>query len=169
MTFNKEFTTEEIATTFRDIDPRKAPRVYGFSSGFFRKHWDILGQDFINLCLRLQSGFVRMEEVNHTIIVLIPKINDPTTMWHLRPISLCIVIYKTVAKVLVNRLKSIILLCIGGNQAAFVQGRNITDNILIAHKLIQTLNTEETSLAKGASLKLDMEKAFDHVECSFLQ
>ena len=70
---------------------------------------------------------------------------------------------------LVNCLKSIILLCIGGNQTAFVQGRNITDNILIAHDLIHTLNTDETSLAKGASLKLDMEKAFDRVEWSFLQ
>ena len=110
-----------------------------------------------------------MEEVNRTIIVLIPKINDPTTMRHLRPISLCTVIYKTIAKVVLNHLKSIIPLCIGGNQVVFVQGRNITDNILIAHELIHTLNTDKTSLAKGASLKLDMEKAFDSVEWSFLQ
>ena len=110
-----------------------------------------------------------MKEVNRTIIVLIPKISDPTTMRHLKPISLCTFIYKNVAKVLVNRLKSIIPLCISGNQAAFVQGRNITDNILIAHELIHTLNTDETSLAKGASLKLDMEKAFDRVEWPFLE
>ena len=166
---NKDFTSDEIHTAFRDINPRKALGVDGFPSSFFRKHWDILGHEFISLCLGLLRGFINMEEVNRTIIVLIPKIDEPTTMRHLRPISLCTVIYKTVSKVLVNRLKSIIPLCISGNQAAFVHGRNITDNILIAHELIHTLNTDATSLAKWASLKLDMEKAFDRAEWTFLE
>ncbi|GMJ10719.1 hypothetical protein HRI_004741100 [Hibiscus trionum] len=166
---SKEFTSEEIITAFRDIDPRKAPGIDGLPSGFFRQHWDTVGSDVISLCLNLLNGSADMASVNQTILVLIPKIKDPTTMRHLRPISLCTVIYKIVAKVLVNRMKHTIPFCISSNQAAFVQGRNITDNILIAHEIIHSINTGTSKSTQGAALKLDMEKAFDRVEWSFLE
>ncbi|KAL4289665.1 hypothetical protein GQ457_14G015680 [Hibiscus cannabinus] len=85
-----------------------------------------------------------------------------------KPISLCTVIYKIISKVLVNRMKTIIPCCISSNQAAFIQDRNITDNILIAHELIQTLHTGSTKLLREL-IKLDMEKAFDRVEWNFLE
>ncbi|GMI84866.1 hypothetical protein HRI_002155900 [Hibiscus trionum] len=166
---SKEFTPEEIITAFRDIDPRKAPGIDGLPSGFFRQHWDTVGPDIITLCLNLLKGSADMASVNQTILVLIPKIKDPTTMRHLRPISLCTVIYKIIAKVLVNRMKHTIPFCINSNQAAFVQGRNITDNILIAHEIIHSINTGTSKSSRGAALKLDMEKAFDRVEWSFLE
>ncbi|GMI89993.1 hypothetical protein HRI_002668700 [Hibiscus trionum] len=90
-------------------------------------------------------------------------------MKHFRPISLCIVIYNTVSKVLVNRLKSTLSSCISASQAVFISGRNITDNILIAHELVHTLHSSGTLSSQGAAVKLDMEKAFDRVEWSFLR
>ncbi|KAL4301840.1 hypothetical protein GQ457_10G010650 [Hibiscus cannabinus] len=48
--------------------------------------------------------------------------------------------------------------------AAFVQGRAIIDNILIAHELVHTLHTSVSRSSQGAVFKLDMEKAFDRVE-----
>ncbi|KAL4325183.1 hypothetical protein GQ457_11G026720 [Hibiscus cannabinus] len=96
------FTAEEVIAAFRDINPRKSPGIDGLPSGFFRQHWDILGEDFVSLCLDLLRGQTDMASVNETVIVLIPKVDKPTSMRQLRPISLYTVIYKTVSKVLVN-------------------------------------------------------------------
>ncbi|KAL4323403.1 hypothetical protein GQ457_11G027310 [Hibiscus cannabinus] len=97
-----DFTSDEVISAFRDINPRKSPGIDGLPSGFFRQHWDILGEDLISLCLDLLRGHADMASVNENVIVLIPKVDKPTSMRQLRPISLCIVIYKIVSKVLVN-------------------------------------------------------------------
>ncbi|KAL4302640.1 hypothetical protein GQ457_10G009930 [Hibiscus cannabinus] len=52
---------------------------------------------------------------------------------------------------------------------AFVQGRAITDNILVAHEIVHTLHTSVSRSSQGAIFKLDMEKAFDRVEWPFLK
>ena len=40
-----------------------------------------------------------------TLIVLIPKIDNPSHMHEFKPIGLCNVLYKIIAKVLVNRIR----------------------------------------------------------------
>lgn len=45
-----------------------------------------------------------LKEVNHTLIALVPKVDNPVTTNDFRPISLC-TLYKIIAKILANRLK----------------------------------------------------------------
>ncbi|KAL4348543.1 hypothetical protein GQ457_17G007650 [Hibiscus cannabinus] len=109
-----------------------------------------------------------LADVNQTVIVLIPKIDSPTLMKHFRPISLCTVVYKTCSKVLVNRMKPLMSCCIAENQSAFVPGRLISDNVIVANELFHYLNGSKNGPNKGAAIKLDMEKAYDRVEWHFL-
>jgi hypothetical protein len=101
---------------------------------------------------------------NETVVVLIPKVPNPEKLKDLRPISLCNVIYKIASKVLSNILKLILFEIISPNQSAFVPGRLITDNVLIAYELTHFVQQKKTSLDYFAALKLDMSKAYDRVE-----
>ncbi|KAA3467019.1 reverse transcriptase [Gossypium australe] len=109
-----------------------------------------------------------IKDINSKNIVLIPKINSPNNMSQIRSISLCNVIYKIVSKVLVNRFKKVLNLCIDENQGAFMPGRQITNNILVACEILHSFKKKEGSIGSFA-LKLDMSKAYDRVEWSFIE
>ena len=107
----------------------------------------------------LNSGIIP-PNFNHTFIMLIPKIQSLRQVTDFKPISLCKVLYKLIAKVLANRQKKFLPELISETQSAFMAGRLITDNILIAHKTLHYLKTKRTGKMGLMVVKLDMSKAY---------
>ena len=82
--------------------------------------------------LDFQNSGISPPNFNETHIVLISKCKEPMRVLDYRPISLCNVVYKTASKTIANRLKKCLPSIISDTQSAFVHGRLITDNILVA-------------------------------------
>ena len=82
-----------------------------------------------------------------------------------RPISLVEGLYKWLAKVLANRLKEVLAKVISMSQNAFVEERQIMDTVLIANEATDSILK---SNRRAILCRLDIEKAYDHVDWSFL-
>lgn len=83
-----------------------------------------------------------------------------------RPISCCNVLYKVISKILARRLEHLLSLWISLSQYAFVKGRLLSENVLLATELVQGFGQKEVS--RRGVLKMDFRKAFDKVGWEFI-
>ena len=70
-------------------------------------------------------------------------------------------IYKIISKVLVNRQKRILVVVIDELQSAFVLGRLITNNVLVAFETMHRIDQRKKGKEALMAIKLDMSKAYD--------
>lgn len=123
----------------------RTPGPDGFSALFYQRFWEDTKTEIVQEVISFFQGEGLDAQHNHTNLCLIPKVYPPTGMAEFRPIALCNVSYKIISKILVNRLKSHLSGIISENQSAFIPGRIITDNVVVAHEISQSKSEEKTS------------------------
>ena len=102
-------------------------------------------------------------------MVLILKKKEARIAQDFQPISLCSVSYKIISKVLVNRLKNILPSIIDERQSAFIPVRVIFENVIVSHETIHTMIKRMKGKIGFLVEKLDMSKAYDCIEWSYLE
>jgi hypothetical protein len=163
------YTKEEINIALSQMSPLKAPGPDGLSSCFYQANWNVINGEVCEAVLHFQNTGEFDSEINFTYIALIPKVQNPVHVIDFRPISLCNVLYKLISKVLANRLKNILPDIISCFQSAFIPGRLISDNILVAYEIMHTMQSRMWRKEGFMGIKLDMSKAYDRVEWVFLK
>lgn len=145
----------------------KPPSADGFPTFFYHKFWHCIKHDVIHVVQYFFSNGMMPWEWNKTFITFILKKPNQKQVADFRTISLYNTTYQIVTKLLVQRLHPILLHFISMEHGAFVQDRDITQNILLAQELMHSMEKAPPT-HKLAILKLHMKKAYDRMHWLFL-
>ena len=163
------FRREEVILALSQMHPNKSPGPDGMNALFYQSFWNFIGEDVVDKIMLFLNNVEDISAINQTHLVLIPKKKHCESPVDFRPISLCNVMYKLVSKVLANRLKKVLPDVIHESHSGFVPGRLITDNVLVAYECFHYLRKKKKGKKGYLGLKLDMSKAYDRVEWSFVE
>lgn len=159
----------EIKEAVFSLPKDSAPGSDGYhASFFFQKNWSLVSANVIAMVRSIWNYGRILKEMNKTNVVLIPKKPHPSTFQDLRPIILSNVSYKILFKVLCNRLKAVLPDLIHPCQSAFLKGRLISNNVMLAAELMHQIHTSRGKRKKLAALKIDFSKAFDRISWNFI-
>lgn len=159
---------EETTRALFQMGNYKAPGSDGIHAMFYKSKWDVVGPIIYGCIREAYENPSSIKHFNQTLLTLVPKSEDPTTPVQFRPIALCNVIYKILTKVLSNRMQSFLPALINKTQCSFVPGRHMVDNAIILQEVIHSMAHHKGS--KGYMIiKLDLEKAYDRLEWSFIK
>jgi hypothetical protein len=153
----RPFQSDELKVALFQIQPLTAPGPDGFGVCSFQNHWDSVGAEVCEAALNFLNNGIFDPSLNLTHFALIPKKSRAVSVSDFRPISLCNVLYKIIAKI------------ISPFQSAFVPGRLISDNIRVAYEALHTMSSRMKGKKGFMAIKLDMSNAYDRVEWSFLE
>ncbi|XP_074292579.1 uncharacterized protein LOC141619458 [Silene latifolia] len=163
----QEMTKTEVKEALFSIPVEKAHGPDGYSSGFYRDSYDIIGGDVVRVVLEFFTNGKILHQINAIVLTLIPKLDCPSTVQDFRPIACCNVIYKCISKIICKRLAGVLADLISMNQSAFIKDMEIVDNILICQDLVRLYGRKNCS--PRAMLKVDLKKAYDTIEWAFIR
>ncbi|KAK4397817.1 hypothetical protein Sango_1257200 [Sesamum angolense] len=161
-----QVTKEEIKTAFFDIAEDKSPGPDGYSAGFFKAAWPIIGDQVTQAILDFVLTGKPLKQIHGTLLSLIPKVRVPDTVTDFWPISCCNVLCNAITEIIVHLLSPILERLISPSQNAFIPGRSINDNVLLTEELFSGYNQQR--LPPWCALKVDLQKAYNTVEWGFL-
>ncbi|KAK9028335.1 hypothetical protein V6N11_068142 [Hibiscus sabdariffa] len=118
--FSSWVTDDEIWRACFEMDPWNAPGPDGLHAAFYQQNWMVVDP---SVCAFVRQVFDFSEFsplINRNLLVLLPKVSEPTHLRQILPISLCNVLYKLITKTIVNRLKPWLPDWVSENQTSFV-------------------------------------------------
>lgn len=159
----RPITKREVYKTLTSMPRGKSPGPDGLNVDFYVFYWNILGDPLFKAI----SFFFETANLPHssgkTFIALIAKKDNLVLVSDFRPISLCNVFYKIIAKFFASHLHYVIHKLVGAEQNGFIPGCGTSDNVITALEIAHSLEFDNTTLPKMV-IKVDIEKAFDTIE-----
>ena len=162
-----ELTLEEIHKAVKSLALNKTPGIDGLPVEFYRVLWEDIKDILLNTYKNsFRKGLLTTSQ-RQGIINLIPKKDkDLTDLKSWRPLSILNTDYKSLTKVLVNRLKIALPEVINADQIGYMSGRSCFENIRLISDMIKFCKIKNHPCI---ILLVDFEKAFDSINWTFLK
>ncbi|CAI5468567.1 unnamed protein product [Closterium sp. Yama58-4] len=103
-----EWTEQEIKATFAAMAKNKSPGGDGLPKELFEAHWDLLGESFMVMAKSFEKAAFLPMELKEAVTILLHKKGDRDQLDNYRPITLLNFTYKVLAKVMADRMKSVL-------------------------------------------------------------
>nr|GEV77471.1 RNA-directed DNA polymerase, eukaryota, reverse transcriptase zinc-binding domain protein [Tanacetum cinerariifolium] len=166
MDMKADVTIKEIKNAVWDCGTDMSPEPDGFSFDFYRRFWFVIQKDVVAAVKCFFHYGSIPKGCNSSFIALIPKILDVKMVKDFRPISLIGSLYKIIAKILANRLVTVLGDVINEIQLAFVADRQILDGPFILNEVLRWCKLKKK---QSFIFKIDLEKAYDSVRWDYLE
>ncbi|XP_058752813.1 uncharacterized protein LOC131626004 [Vicia villosa] len=153
---------KEIWEALMSIGNHKAPGTDGFNAYFFKVSWNVVGHSVKEAIREFFNGNKLYKAASCSLVTMIPKSSEAKTVKDMRPITCCSTVYKIISKILIKRLGKVISAVIDDSQLAFVPGKVIHDNIMLAQGLIR--GYDRKNISPKCMIQMDIQKAYDTVE-----
>lgn len=150
-----------------NIPDGKSPGDDGFNNKFYKHCWEVVSDDVTDVVLDFIKTEKLLKVINVTTLTLVPKTKCPEHVSDFMPIACCLVLYKCITKLISEKLNEILPDIISPSQGAFVARRSIINNVMICRDIVKMYKRKNTRA--GCLMKLDLKKAYDTVNWSFVQ
>jgi hypothetical protein len=160
------FLLSEVLATLKGFVVSKPPRTDGWTVEFFLEFLYLLGSELLEVVDDSRMKGKVNGALNKNFIALILKSDKTKSFAGFKPISLCNLIYNIIYKIIASRIKSYLSKGISKEQFGFLENRNIIEAIGVAREAMHSINIKKS---KALVLKLDMMKAYDRFNWSFLR
>lgn len=161
------FTAENLKQARKDqMKKGGTPGPDGLTYEYYEKNWETLEEDMV---LTLNNAYIQKQLPSSMYLAFVktsPKKGKLTDVTNLRPISLLNIDYKILARGIYNKIIHIISKKASKNQKAIFPGRNVMEILLNTDSAINYV--KERRKFDAAILKIDLQKAFDNVQHSFM-
>nr|GEU75271.1 RNA-directed DNA polymerase, eukaryota, reverse transcriptase zinc-binding domain protein [Tanacetum cinerariifolium] len=137
MIWNERLTKRRLKGRCEIVGIDKAPGPDGFTFGFYRRYWNLIESDVVDAISCFFQQWVIPKGGNSSFITLIPKVPNANMVKDFRPISLIGSLYKIIAKILANRLVTVLGTFANETRSALVADRQILDGLFILNELVQ--------------------------------
>ncbi|CAI5473374.1 unnamed protein product [Closterium sp. Yama58-4] len=160
-----KWSEEEVKSAFQSMTNNKALGRDGLPKELFEAHWDILGKHFMSLVKSFSDTASLPASTKDAVTILLHKKGGRDQLENYRPIALLSFTYKVIARVVADRMKTVLSEVVSPEQFGFLPGKRLSDAVGLVADIIEAAKNKDKD---WYLLLVDFRKAFDSVSRGFL-
>lgn len=157
---SRELTVEEIKEATKSLMTEKSPGIDGIPAEFY-KEFEYVTEWLHEILVTAGNEGELTETMRTSVVKILFKKGDRKNIGNYRPISLACTDYKIFAKVITERIKPTLPQIIGSEQQGFIEGGDITGNLILVKEIIDYCKEENI---EAYLILMDFKKAYDRID-----